>query len=85
MAGEFRKKGVGVNALWPRTTIATAAIKNIVGGEEMMKRSERRKSWQMQHTDFDTRCQSAQETFIDEDLLRESGVTDLKIILLSQS
>ena len=28
-AGEFRARGIAVNALWPRTTIATAAIKNI--------------------------------------------------------
>lgn len=39
MAEEFRDRGVAVNALWPRTTIATAAIRNIVGGEEMMRTS----------------------------------------------
>ncbi len=36
LAGELRGKGIAVNALWPRTTIATAAISNIVGGEAMM-------------------------------------------------
>ena len=30
-------KNVGVNTLWPRTTIATAPVKNLLGGEEMMK------------------------------------------------
>lgn len=35
MAAEFRKKGVGVNALWPRTAIATAAVENLLGGEEV--------------------------------------------------
>jgi len=39
MAEEFREAGVAVNALWPRTTIATSAIRNIVGGEDMMKTS----------------------------------------------
>lgn len=39
LAGELRAKGIAANALWPRTTIATAAIKNIVGGVEMMRRS----------------------------------------------
>lgn len=39
LAGELREKGIAANALWPRTTIATAAIKNIVGGVEMMRRS----------------------------------------------
>lgn len=38
MAGEFAGK-VAFNALWPRTTIATAAVKNLLGGEEMMSRS----------------------------------------------
>ncbi len=38
LAGELRGK-VAVNALWPRTTIATAAVKNLLGGEAMMQRS----------------------------------------------
>ena len=33
LAGELRGKGIAVNALWPRTTIATAAIKNLLGGD----------------------------------------------------
>lgn len=36
LAGELRQAGIAVNALWPRTTIATAAIKNILGGEKLM-------------------------------------------------
>lgn len=39
LAEELGPKGIAVNALWPRTTIATAAIENIVGGEEMVKAS----------------------------------------------
>jgi citronellol/citronellal dehydrogenase len=38
LAGELRGKAA-VNALWPRTTIATAAIKNLLGGDVMMRRS----------------------------------------------
>ena len=38
LAGELRGK-VAVNALWPRTTIATAAVKNIIGGDTLMRRS----------------------------------------------
>ena len=38
LAGELRGK-VAVNALWPRTTIATAAVRNIVGGDAIMRRS----------------------------------------------
>jgi citronellol/citronellal dehydrogenase len=39
MAGELRRHGIGVNALWPRTTIATSAIRNILGGDELMDMS----------------------------------------------
>ena len=39
LAGELREKGIAVNALWPRTAIATAAVKNLVGGEAMMAAS----------------------------------------------
>ena len=39
LAGELRSKGVAVNALWPRTTIATSAIKNLRGGDAAMRAS----------------------------------------------
>ena len=39
LAGELRSKGIAVNALWPRTTIATAAVKNLLGGDVLMRRS----------------------------------------------
>jgi len=39
LAEELKPQGIAVNALWPRTTIATAAIANIVGGEEVMRAS----------------------------------------------
>ena len=39
LAGELRVKGIAVNALWPRTTIATAAINNLLGGERVMRMS----------------------------------------------
>ena len=39
LAEELKKDGVGVNALWPRTTIATAAIRNILGGDKLMSMS----------------------------------------------
>src|SRR5438105_1298420 len=39
LAGELRDKGIAVNALWPRTTIATSAIKNLLGGERVMRMS----------------------------------------------
>jgi len=39
LAGELREKGIAVNTLWPRTTIATAAIKNLLGGDRVMRMS----------------------------------------------
>jgi len=39
LAGELRSKGIAVNALWPRTTIGTSAIKNLLGGDETMQMS----------------------------------------------
>ncbi len=39
MAEEFRSKKIAVNALWPRTAIATAAVQNHLGGDEIMRLS----------------------------------------------
>lgn len=39
LAGELREKGIAANALWPRTTIATAAIQNLLGGDRIMRMS----------------------------------------------
>ncbi len=39
LAGELRGKGIAVNALWPRTTIATSAIKNLLGGDALISAS----------------------------------------------
>ena len=39
LAGELRPRGIAVNALWPRTTIATAAVRNLLGGDALMRAS----------------------------------------------
>ena len=41
MAGEFKNLNISVNAIWPRTAIATAAVQNILGGDESIKRSRK--------------------------------------------
>ena len=41
LAEELKDKGIAANALWPRTTIATAAIRNLLGGEETMRGSRK--------------------------------------------
>jgi citronellol/citronellal dehydrogenase len=80
MAGEFRKDGIAVNALWPRTTIATAAIQNIVGGDMMMRRS--RKPEIMADAAYLVLTKPSREFTgnfaIDDDILAEAGITDLE-------
>jgi citronellol/citronellal dehydrogenase len=41
LSAELRRRGIAVNALWPRTTIATAAIKNLLGGDRLMRASRK--------------------------------------------
>ena len=41
LAGELRDKGIAVNALWPRTVIATAAVQNLLGGDAIMARARK--------------------------------------------
>jgi citronellol/citronellal dehydrogenase len=41
LAGELRSQGIAVNALWPRTIIATAAIQNLLGGEARMRQARK--------------------------------------------
>lgn len=79
MAGEFKGIGVAVNALWPRTTIATAAIKNVVGGDEMMRRS-RKPSIMADAARWILTQDSRTVTgnfFIDDDVLAKMGCDDL--------
>ncbi len=79
MAGELRKDGVAVNALWPRTTIATAAIQNLLGGDEIMKRS--RKPEILADAAHIILRRKARECtgnfFIDDEVLASEGITDL--------
>jgi citronellol/citronellal dehydrogenase len=78
MAGEFRKDGIAFNALWPRTTIATAAVQNLLGGDAMIRGS--RKPEIMADAAYAIFNRPAKETtgnfFIDEDVLTQAGVTD---------
>ncbi|MDX1568980.1 MAG: NAD(P)-dependent oxidoreductase [Xanthomonadales bacterium] len=77
MAAEFEGR-VGVNALWPRTTIATAAIANVVGGEEMMRRSRKPEIMADAAHAIVTRPAAgfSGHFCIDDEVLKETGVTD---------
>ena len=77
MAEEYREQGVAFNALWPRTTIATAAV-NMLGGQDMMDASRTPDIMSdAAHAILTRDSRSCTGNFfLDEDLLRESGVTD---------
>jgi citronellol/citronellal dehydrogenase len=79
MAEEFRAEGVAVNALWPRTAIATAAVQNLLGGSGAISRCRRPEimadaAWQIL-TRNSRECTG--EFFVDDDVLRAAGITDL--------
>ena len=79
MAGEFRSDGIAFNALWPRTAIATAAIRNLMGGDEAMRRSRKPEimadaaHWILTQPSRD--CTG--NFFIDDEVMAKAGVTDL--------
>jgi citronellol/citronellal dehydrogenase len=77
MAEEFRGQ-VGVNALWPKTVIATSAVLNLLGGDETARHS--RTADVMGDAAYAVLTRSAKTStgnfFIDEEVLRAEGVTD---------
>ena len=79
MAGEFRDAGIAVNALWPRTAIATAAVRNLLGGDDMISRS--RKPEIMADAAHVVLTRPSREVtgnfFVDDEVLESAGVTDL--------
>jgi citronellol/citronellal dehydrogenase len=78
MSGELREAGVAVNALWPRTVIATAAVQNLLGGDATMRGSRTPEivadAAHVILTSPSRACTG--NFFIDEDVLRSAGVTD---------
>ncbi len=78
MAEELKGDRIAVNALWPKTVIATAAVKNLLGGDESMRRS--RKPDIMGDAAQAILVKPSRELtgrfLIDEDVLRAEGVKD---------
>ncbi len=78
MAEEFKEDGVAVNALWPRTAVATAAIKNALGGDSIMNIS--RSPEIMADAAYVILTKDSKEFTgnfcIDDNLLADHGVTD---------
>jgi citronellol/citronellal dehydrogenase len=76
LAGELRGR-VAVNALWPRTTIATAAIRNLLGGDKVMRMSRKPEiladaAWRI----FQKPLSFTGQFLIDDSFLAAEGVTD---------
>lgn len=66
-----------MNALWPRTAIATAAVQNLLGGDGTIKKS--RNDEIMADAAYEILRQDKKETgnfYIDDEILRKKGVTD---------
>ena len=79
LAEELRERGIAVNALWPRTVIATAAL-NVLGGDETARHG--RKAEVVADAALAILRREARSCtgrfFIDEEVLREEGVTDFE-------
>ena len=84
-AREFKKYSIGVNSLWPLTAIDTAAVRNILGGAEISKRS--RKASIMADATIEIFKKSPKictgNFFIDELILRKCGYSDFEKYRLS--
>jgi citronellol/citronellal dehydrogenase len=79
-AEEFKEDGIASNTLWPATTIATAAVKNIMGGEELIRRSRKPEivadaAFYILQKDAKT---NSGNSYLDEEVLRSEGITDLE-------
>jgi len=80
LAGELRGKGIAVNALWPRSVIATAAVQNLLGGDALMRASRKPEIMaDAAYAVFSTPARELTGRFlIDDSFLAEHGVTDFE-------
>jgi citronellol/citronellal dehydrogenase len=78
-AAEFFDDGIASNALWPRTLIATAAVQNLLGGDEAMARARKPELYADAAYSVITRPsrECTGHAYLCEDVLAEEGVTDL--------
>lgn len=79
LSGELKKYKIAVNTLWPKTTIATAAVRNLLGGEALINMS-RMPEIIADAAYYILSKPSAECTgncFIDEEVLASEGITDL--------
>jgi citronellol/citronellal dehydrogenase len=79
-AAELKGAGVASNALWPRTTIDTAAVRNLLGGEALAKMSRTTAilADAVYYIVTKPSQQCTSNTFIDEEVMAAEGITDLE-------
>lgn len=79
IAAEFARDGIAANTLWPRTTIATAAVQNLLGGDRVMAASRTPQIYaDAAHAVLTTpAAELTGRTLIVEDVLAAAGITDL--------
>ena len=79
MSEELKSQKIAVNALWPRTVIATAAVQNLLGGDATVRGSRKPDIMaDAAHAILTRKSSEFTGHFcIDDTILRESGVTDL--------
>jgi citronellol/citronellal dehydrogenase len=80
MSAEFADRGVAFNALWPKTAIATAAVRNLLGGEETVNASRIPSIMgDAAHAVITRESRTFTGQFlVDEDVLRDEGETDFE-------
>ena len=75
---ELKDDGVAANALWPRTTIATAAVQNLLGGEQMIAASRTPEIMgDAAHWVLTQPASTTGNFFIDDEVMERAGKTDL--------
>ena len=79
LAEELKKYKIASNALWPKTTIATAAVKNLLGGDSLIKMSRHPEiiADAAYYILSKPSSECTGNTFIDEEVLALEGITDL--------
>lgn len=80
LAEELKQFKIAANALWPKTTIATAAVQNLLGGDLLMQMSRTPQivADAAYHILKRASTESTGNFFIDEDVLKEEGIIDLE-------
>lgn len=81
LAEELKGDGIAANSLWPRTIVATAAVQNLLGGDEAMAHSRKPEIMADAAAAIFARpsSEASGNFYIDDEVLAEEGVTDLAI------